>query len=492
MSNSPLGARIAGGVLWTYSAHLGGRIIVFAGLAVAAHVLQPHDFGLFSMAMAVVSFFEVIRDVGLQRALIYFGRSEHLKGVYETGFVLSAALGLVLTVVLLALAPLVGMFFSNDEVVSLVAALSVYFLIAAFGLVPDAVLRQRLEFGLRFWPETGAPLARYLVAIGLAVQGFGAWSLVGGQLAGIVVGVGLTVVVSRWRPRLRFERDTARALMGYGWQMGVVDLASAVSLNLDYILVGRFLGTDALGLYTLAFRLPDTTIVAIAYAVSQILLPAYVLLGARRDKLAAGLLETNRYLGLVLFPASVGIAVLAPVLVPFLFGEKWAASIPVVQFLAVSSLVRGIAFTPGAVFAAAGRPMLSIASELFHAALMVPCLYLAAQIDIVAVGAVQILTGLAYAAFKFSLVSGLLKLEWRDLLQSMLPSAAAAAIMGLTLAAFLQAATGLPSGIVVGAAVPLGMLIYGLGIWLLDSAAIVRARSVAHSVIGQAGTGPQC
>ncbi len=152
--------RIVSGVAWTYVAHLGGRLAVFVGLALTARVLTPRDFGLFAMAMTVVSFLEIVRGFGLQRALIYFGGSEDSERVYSTGFVLTVALGCALAVLLFLLAPPLSVYFDAPEVQDYLYALAAYFAIGGLGIVPDAVMRQRLDFRGRFWPETSAPVAR--------------------------------------------------------------------------------------------------------------------------------------------------------------------------------------------------------------------------------------------------------------------------------------------------------------------------------------------
>src|SRR5262249_35303253 len=145
MSDSFL-RRIASGVLWSYAALLGGRIIVFAGLALAARVLTPAEFGEFAMAMTVVSFLEVVRGFGFHRALVYFdGRSES-PNVLRTGFTLTMLTGVVLGGGLFLAAGSIGDYFGVAVVRDYVQALSLYFVIGALGIVPDAVMRNRLDF----------------------------------------------------------------------------------------------------------------------------------------------------------------------------------------------------------------------------------------------------------------------------------------------------------------------------------------------------------
>src|SRR5688572_1122901 len=99
MQRTGLARRVAGGAVWSFCGHIGGRLMVLVGLTVLARFLTPHDFGLFGMAVVAVNFFEVSRDLGLRRALIYFGHSDDPRSVYQTGFFLTMGIGVVLSLI---------------------------------------------------------------------------------------------------------------------------------------------------------------------------------------------------------------------------------------------------------------------------------------------------------------------------------------------------------------------------------------------------------
>jgi PST family polysaccharide transporter len=306
----------------------------------------------------------------------------------------------------------------------------------------------------------------------------GAWSLVIGQIGGMVVSVLFTFLGARWAPCMGFDAETARQLIGFGWQMSMVDLCSAIVLNADYLFVGRFLGAEDLGLYSLAFRLPDTTIVAVAFAVAQLLLPAYVKLGAAAMTLRSGFVETTRYLGMALVPATAGLIVLAPVLVEALFGPRWQHSAPLVQFLAASALIRALVFAPGAIFVSSGRPALAMASELWAVAVSVPLFYLAAQRDVLTVAAVQLLTAGAYGVVKLSLLKSLIGISWTSMARPLGPATLASLVMVVVLAAALRVPVQPGVAWLAVSGVVLGAIVYGLSLWLLDRRSILRVAEI--------------
>ena len=137
----------------------------------------------------------------------------------------------------------------------------------------------------------------------------------------------------------------------------LTDIQYAVWLNLDYVIVGRFLGDAALGIYTLAYRLPELLVQSIWRVVARGGLP--LLLeppGARLDLLRRGFLKTIRYSQLVVVPLCLGLLITADPAVGVLFGDQWTEAVPVLRVLALFTLVASIGVNVGDVYKAIGRP----------------------------------------------------------------------------------------------------------------------------------------
>src|ERR1700730_9006029 len=215
VSKGGLAAPPASGAAWSYASFATGRLLVFAGLATVARLLGPEQYGLFAMAAVGIYLLEGSYDFGLIRGLIYFGGEHPPRTLMRTGFLLAVCLGGAISAVLFALSPVIAVFYGEPRLTDLVHALSVYFAIACVGLVPDAILQRRLTFDRRFWPAGAAPAGRYAIAIALAARGYGAWSLVWGQLVGITVEVMLLFRLARWKPGLGWSTAVARRLISF-------------------------------------------------------------------------------------------------------------------------------------------------------------------------------------------------------------------------------------------------------------------------------------
>jgi PST family polysaccharide transporter len=426
------------------------------------------------MAAVGIYLLEGTYDFGLRRGLVYLSGHHRIPALLRTGFALALGLGVAISVLLFALAPLAATYFADPRVLDLMRPLSLYFGIACLGVVPDALLQHRLAFDRRYWPSVAAPAGRYLIAIPLAALGFGAWSLVWGQLIGVGLEVVLLFVLSRWRPHVGWSRAAARRLLGYSSQVGALEWLAALGLNLDYVLVGHFLGGAVLGLYVLAFKLPDTTIGAAGYVGSRVLLPAFVELSEHDLSVGNSLIQALRLMTLILVPVTAGLSLLAPQIVLVVFGEQWTDVVPVVQLLAISACLSALLQSVGAAFLAAGQPRKIIAAQAAWLSVLVPALYFAAQVSIVAVAAAHVVGMLVFASVKVALLPSAVRVNALALGRAMAPSLCATTAMVLILVPFLRVADRLSSASLLAAGLALGAASYAAALWIIDRSLIRR------------------
>ncbi|MBV9898111.1 MAG: oligosaccharide flippase family protein [Chloroflexi bacterium] len=475
---SDLAARTAIGALWTYASYATSRALVFVGVAVVARLLRPEDYGLFTMSAVAINLLEGSYDLGLRRGLIFWGSAVRACNLQRTGFVLSLAVGLLLSTFLFALAPPAAAFYGEPRVTGLMQVLAVYFGIACLGVVPDALLQHRLAFNRRFWPTLAAPAARYLIAVPLAALGFGAWSLVWGQLIGISVEVAVLWRIADWQPQPGWSRAAARQLIQYSSQVSLVEWIAAIGFNLDYVLVGHFLGSAALGIYTLAFKLPDTTIGGAGWVGSRVLLPALVELGEKQQSIASGVLQALRLVVALVAPLAAGLCLLAPQSVPLLFGEQWLEAVPVVQLLAVAAGLNGMLQAIGAAFMAAGQPRKIVVAQVAWLVVLVPSLYVAAQTSIIAVAMAHVAAMIVFAMVKLTLVPRALRVKPGDLRRAMSPGLPATAVLIAVLVPVLRLWAWLPSW---------ALLLWGLAVAVgtyLAAVSFITRKSAAHPTGG--------
>src|SRR4051812_7282118 len=223
--------------------------------------------------MVVIGYLDIARDFGIGAALI--ARPTVDRRTASTAFFISVAWGATLTTALFLAAPLLGDFFHDARAVPVARVLSVAFLLSALGSTHDALLYRSLAFNRRIVPDVTQALVKGALSVALALAGLGYWSLVIGQLAG---GVGFTVmawVLQPFRPRLEWDLENTKWLVGFGSAVVGSRMLGALLSNLGYLVVGSTLGAAALGIVTLAFRVPDLTMTSTYAILSTVLFPVY-------------------------------------------------------------------------------------------------------------------------------------------------------------------------------------------------------------------------
>ncbi len=468
-NRSRLGKRAFTGFAWAYGSFMSGRVMTFLATLVLARLLVPEQFGLVAFALAVLAYMENLTDLGVGSALIYRSDANEPR-VASTAFWIGIAGALVLMTASWFAAPLLALVGPGEEVVTIFRVLSLQFLLSALGSVHEYLLRHGLGFKSLFGPELAGGLVKGSVSIGLAVAGFGVWSLVVGQLSGSFARTVALWIATRWRPQFVFERGVAAPMVKFGIGISAVGLIGEAGRNGDYLLVGAQLGSTALGLYFIAFRLPELLIMSGFRTAQKVLFPFYSRLRDLRSgegealekaELSRGYLRTLHLGAFVSLPAGFGIAALAGPIILTLYGERWEPSIVPLALIGIWAGMSALTGMSGSVFKALGRSGLLTATGIMQVTLLLPALWVAAHFSIEAVAAAHVGVKLVNLLLLTFIVARILETSWVPAVVAMLPAlvlsvAMAAVVYPLTLV--LPPPLALVLGGITGALVYLGLL----------------------------------
>lgn len=422
MSSAPSGdlaGKAIRGVLWNYGSFALSKGVVLAATAVLARLLVPKEFGIVAVATVAVSFLTVLQDLGLGPALIQ--RRSDIERATNVVFTLNLLLGVSLTAIAYLIAPFVADYFHEPSATPLLRVLGLTFTLEALGAVHLVRLQRELRFGRVFVPDVGRSVVKGAVSISLALAGMGAWSLIYGQLAGVVVGVILSWVVFPWWPHLEIDRRLARQLISFGLPLFGVEFMWVLFVNLDYVIIGRQLGSEPLGIYTLAYRLPELLVLSLMTVVNRVIFPALSTMQDQREGIRRGFLATIHYVVLITLPLSAGLAVAADPIVRVMLGPEWIDAIPVMRVLAIFVLVASLVNADGDVYKAVGRPDLLLKLAVFHLSLLIPALLVGVQFGLVGVAVGHLSASVITRAVRTVVISRFLSIplksifaEWRS------------------------------------------------------------------------------
>jgi O-antigen/teichoic acid export membrane protein len=430
-----LGQETARGAAWNLTSYGLSKGVVLVTTAVLARLLSPEDFGLVAIATVAITYVAIIQDAGLTGALIQ--RREDAERTANVVFTLNLALGAVLAVVTALIAPWVARFFGEPDATQLIRVLGLTFAIAPLGATHQAQLERDLAFQRRMVPDIATAVIKGIVAIPLAFAGYGAWALVIGQVAGVIAGAALSWVVLPWMPRLTVDRRLTRSLLGFGVPFAYNNGLHAVMSTIDYIIVGRVLGTMALGIYTVAFRIPELLVLSTVAAFNRVAFPAFASVQNDPAALRRGYLRSIRFLATLIVPICLGLAVAARPIVLVFFGDTWTDTIPLVRLLALYALVSVVTSTDGDAYKAMGIPGLLARLGTVRIALMIPALYVGTRWGLIGVAVAMLVVGVVMTIARVLVSSRVLGAGVGSILGELMPATVAGLAMSAAVVATL-------------------------------------------------------
>jgi O-antigen/teichoic acid export membrane protein len=361
------------GLFWVSISAAILKIINFIITIILARLLEPEHFGLIAIALVVVNFFETFRDIGIGTALIY--KKDEEDKAANTAFFLFPVVAAVFYVISYFIAPLAAGFFNEPQVAAIIRTLSFIFVIWSFGTLPSILLDKNLDFKKKVIPQIIPKIGYGITAVWLALSGFGVWSLVIGRLMLELLSVLSIWPVVSWRPSYTFDRKTAIELLNYGKQVvGANTLVFLISI-IDVTFIGRILGADDLGYYSIAFGIAGLLTSQVSLLMSNVMFPVYAKIKDEKATLKKAYLRTIKYISFISIPATFGIFAVAWDFVKVVYGAKWLPAVAALQVLCFYGLNRSLLGTTEQLYLAAGKPVIRTKLNLLQLILMGVLMY---------------------------------------------------------------------------------------------------------------------
>ncbi len=330
--------RLVHGIAWVGGVKWVTQATTWVATLVVARILSPSDYGVVGMAAIVLGLITMLSEFGIGSSVVALRELTDDQIAQLNG--MAVILGFTAIVIAVLLAVPLGHFFGSRELPLVMVVLSAGFAITGFKTVPYARLQKEFRFRLLALIDGTQAIASAVASVLLALAGFRYWALVLTGLLGSLISTSL-VVMRRPTP-IRLPRRGMGHVVTFSRQLLVGRLSWFAYSNADFTVVGRVLGQATLGVYQVAWTLANIPGEKIASLVGSVT-PAF--LSAAQDDprgLRTYLLRLTEALALVTFPATFGLALVAPVLVPAALGAKWEAAVVPLQLLAVYAAVRSI------------------------------------------------------------------------------------------------------------------------------------------------------
>jgi lipopolysaccharide exporter len=402
---------------WNY---LGNAIRAVCQLTIGivlSRLLGPAAFGTVAIAWLVVGMGLLVADLGFTAAIVQ--RSDLDARDIRFISTLQVCTGALLSIAGIALAGVFAAVFRRPDVAPVIRAMSAVFFLQSVGQTPQAILYQSLDFrSLQRIGITSYVVGYAVLGIPCAYLGLGAWTLVAAQLTQSAVSSVLALASSRTsiRPALR---PASRGLLSFGGKVIGANLTSWSIANVDNLIVGRMLGTVALGLYSRAMALMAAPTAALTGGLQGVMFSACSRAQADRAKIARAYLGASIVVSAISLPPFLTAASVPDAVIVGLLGAKWAAAAPVVVPLALAMPVSALTSLVGPVLTAMNHVGAELRSQILTLVVMIPVLWVAVRYSVVAVAwGTLAVYGLRLALLSASVMKPL-GIRWMDALRAL-------------------------------------------------------------------------
>jgi O-antigen/teichoic acid export membrane protein len=404
--------RAVRGLLWTGAGNVVTGALNFSIVAVLAHFLSPADFGLMGMVLLVIGFITMISDFGLGTAVI----QEELLTASQvsTFFYVNLILGVILGALVYCLAPLISSFFKNTELTTLLHLIAIVFLLTGIGSTFRTILQKEMRFAALSVTELSGIVAYGIVSITLAILGYGVKSLVYGVIIRQFVEVSILWFIVRYRLTSSFRLTEIRHLLRFGTFVFGERILNYLNRNIDYLLIGRFLGTELLGYYTLAYQIILVPISKVAQVVGKVTYPVFSKVQKEPEKMQGGYIIMLKYIALIAFPFVTVLFVVTPEFIRSVYGKNWDATISVLQIFCLYGAIESIGTTVGGVLYAKNRADIAFSYNIINVAIVASAVSIGLHYGIIGVATSLTCVSLPLAYLWQRKTNLLIRLSWRS------------------------------------------------------------------------------
>ena len=333
--------QVARGAIWLTAARIGGQVFGLASTIVVARFITPDDYGVFAASMSLLAMVSVFAELPVSQAIV------HLRDVderdYDTAFTIGVLRGLLLAVLMLALAIPLAAFMNDSRITAVMVALAGYvFILGLRNPRMEAFVRE-MNFSREAWLELGAKFTSFVVAALFAVLLRSYWALVISITAAAAVQVVLSYAFRPYRPR--FTLASFKRLFSYSVWVAGSTISGQIYQLIDTLTLGRLMGTATLGTYSIGSLIGARVGEALAAPAARPLFAAFSQIQTDHARVREAFVQSMSFMAVLAVPAALTLVMLAEPVVMIVLGPKWQGAVLVVQIIS-ALIVAHIVYTP--------------------------------------------------------------------------------------------------------------------------------------------------
>lgn len=347
--------KVKNGLKWTSLSTIIINLLQVLQLIILARFLEPSAFGLMALVAVVIGLMKVFLDMGISNAIIH--KQNITKDQLSIMYWLNILIGCMLFGIATLIAPFMAGFYKEPLLEQLIIIVSLTFIIQPFGHQFYIIWQKEMKFKEIAKIDIINKSISFIVTITLAYKGYGVFSLVFGILIGSISQTIQYMILGfkDYKPSLKFKVKEIEYFIKFGFYITGSQIINYFNSQLDSLIIGKLVGVEALGIYTIAKQIVMRPSQVINPLVTRVMFPAMSNIQENTTKLKHIYLKMINYLSSVNFPIYTFFFIMANDLVAILFGEKWMSAVPIIQVLSIYAAIRSTGNPIGTLVLAKGK-----------------------------------------------------------------------------------------------------------------------------------------
>lgn len=336
MSNKKNG--IKGGLIWSFGERITAQLVSTVVTIVLARLLDPTHYGIISIVTVFISFCNVFVTSGMGSAIVQ--KKEVDERDYNTAFLISLTIAIVLYIALFLSAPYIAQFYGMKELKWVLRVMALRLPLASVNSIQQAHVQRAMQFKRFFIATLFGTVLSGFVGIALALKGFGVWALVAQYLTNTTVDTIVLIFVEKWIPKFQFSVEKAKSIYSFGWKVLATDLVYTAEEDIRSLIVGKVFGSADLAYYDQGKKYPSIIVNNLNSAINKVMLPAYSRSQDNLENLKKMLRKSIAVGIFILAPVLIGFAAVSDSFISVILTDKWMFCSPYIKIFCIIYLTR--------------------------------------------------------------------------------------------------------------------------------------------------------
>lgn len=340
---------------------------------VIARILSPSQFGVFGIAVLMLSLIETLTETGINVVLVQ--KKEKIDEYINTAWIISIGRGLIIFLAIFISAGFVSSFFKSEEAKNLLVLISFVPLIRGFINPSVAKFQKELNFKKEFFYRISVVIVETLISLVLVIATKDPISLVWALVVGAIFEVIISFIIVKPRPKLTFDKNIFKDIISHSKWITSSGIFSYLFANGDNIVVGRVLGTSSLGIYDMAYTIALLPTTELAEVVAKVTFPVYVQFAEDKKRLRRAYMKTTVTIAAATLPLVLLFIFFPTELIRIFLGEKWIEAAGVLQIMSVFAFIAAVFSPSGAIFYAVKKQKYNFFISILAFLVMIALIY---------------------------------------------------------------------------------------------------------------------